>query len=165
MRYINDYHGSAFVSSMMAVGQKSSLSMLMYYEGRPGLYCGLFDEFGKPQKPYYAFACFRDIRALGNAVDSEDTDFVYSLASTNGTDSAVMLSHFEDNDEDNLYSDIKLSIKDIPNENGIKAQFYLVDKDNDMVLLREEYISNKDFSLFIKTRNYSTLLIKFSPIE
>ena len=137
----------------------------MYYEGRPGLYCGLFDEFGKPQKPYYAFACFRDIRALGNAVDSEDTDFVYSLASTNGTDSAVMLSHFEDNDEDNLYRDIKLSIKDIPNENGIKAQFYLVDKDNDMVLLREEYISNKDFSLFIKTRNYSTLLIKFSPIE
>ncbi len=96
--------GAAFVSAMHTTMQKSTLSKSMYYDAEPGRigFCGLFNEYDSSilEKPYYSFVAFNKLRALGTeAYTDEDSDGIYTVAATDGTDAALMLTAYENETE------------------------------------------------------------------
>ena len=96
--------GAAFVSAMHTTMQKSILSKSMYYDAEPGRigFCGLFNEYDSSilEKPYYSFVAFNKLRALGTeAYTDEDADGIYTVAATDGTDAALMLTAYENETE------------------------------------------------------------------
>ena len=91
--------GAAYVSAMHTVMQKSFLSKSMYYDAEPGRisFCGLFNEYDSSilEKPYYSFLAFSELARLGTEVEtSDDSDGIYTLAATDGSDSAIMLTSY-----------------------------------------------------------------------
>jgi hypothetical protein len=48
--------GASFIAGCMCMAQASDIDMLMYYDARPGNWCGLFDtDTLEPLKPYYTY--------------------------------------------------------------------------------------------------------------
>lgn len=151
--------GAGFAGSAMCACQKSALNMLMYYEARPCGMNGLFDtDTLKPLKTYYVFKAFDQVKQLKESVYSQTEEDVYAVASCNGEQGAVMISRFVDDD--------KLPAKDISVEfknsalGAVKAEFYLLDENNDLTLTKEEYFTAENFNVRIKMENYTTYLIK-----
>ena len=94
--------GAAFVSAVMATGQRYPLDMLMYYDARPNssLNC-LFDFYTKePLKGYYPFWMFSKLYRLGTHVEAEsDHADLYVVAAKNGEDRGVMITYFTNDPE------------------------------------------------------------------
>ena len=89
-------HGAAFTSACMAVGQASTLDMLMYYDARPCAFNGMFDFYTyRPLKGYYPFVMFSHLYELGTSVESHsDDDNLYVTAARGDDGYAMMLTHY-----------------------------------------------------------------------
>jgi hypothetical protein len=101
MKHILSIKGAAFTAACMCGGQNdSSIDMLMYYDARPSAYNGLFDYYtNEPLKGYYPFKMFDALYKLGAACKcSLDGDGIYAAAAKNGSEEAVMISYFTDDD-------------------------------------------------------------------
>ena len=88
--------GAAFTSACFALGQASTVDMLMYYDARPCVWNGLFDYYTfRPLKGYHVFTMFSYLYELGNAAKcgSDDED-LYVIAAQNGEERALMLTHY-----------------------------------------------------------------------
>ncbi|MBQ3054792.1 MAG: hypothetical protein IJC88_01665 [Oscillospiraceae bacterium] len=92
--------GAAFTAACMLASQHSTLDMLMYYDARPGVWCGIFDSYTlRPFKGYYPFRMFNTLYRLGNEVECvSDDETVYAVAAKNGEDRAVMVCYYTDDD-------------------------------------------------------------------
>ncbi|MBQ6708340.1 MAG: hypothetical protein IJM97_05260 [Clostridia bacterium] len=119
--------GAAFTASCMLAAQHSTVDMLMYYDARLCAFNGLFDFYTcQPLKTYYVFTMFRDVYKLGTSYDVEISDNdIYCVAAKNGEDEAIMISFYNDNDEDNSIKTIDLDI------NGKEEyDLYILDEDH-----------------------------------
>ena len=158
--------GSAFAASAMCVAQGTPLDMLMYYDARPCGMNGLFEtDTSRPLKTYYAYLMFKELVALGEYVPSVQ-DFengLYSCAATNGKESAIYLSYFKDED-DSPAQNVKIECKGL-NAGGYRAEYYAVDKDSQMTLIKEEIFSSDAFALYASLPLFSTILLKLYPLE
>lgn len=154
--------GSSFISAVMAAAQDSPLDMLMYYDARPCGMNGMFDtDTLKPLKGYYSIKSFSDLTELGTHVKTAQADDVYSVAATDGKNGAVLLTHF--NDEDDTPADtLKLEIKNFPAEASVRAEFYLLDGEHDMKLMREETFTASEFSAYLELPLFTSYLVKFN---
>ncbi len=101
---INMIHGlknAAFILSTMALSQRSSLDMLMYYDTRPSAFCGIFDYYSfEPLKGYYPlywYGMFYDMEA---EIRSEnDVENIYSLCGADKDGKLLCaLTHYSDDD-------------------------------------------------------------------
>jgi hypothetical protein len=147
----------------MCAGQASALDMLMYYDARPSNWCGFFNpETFKPRKPYYGYYLFREIPRLGGYVKSEPcSGNFWSLASTDGTNGALIVTHF--NDDDTTKPDtVKIKIKAPASK--VRAEYYLLDGEHNGELVREEIFSTDSFNIYLKMKLFDTYLIKLSPL-
>lgn len=165
LRMEKSLKGASFIAGVMCAGQASSVDMLMYYDARPCGMCGLFDtDTLNLLKGYYAFYQFKELRRLGNAVALEaQNGNIYAYAATDGMDGAVFLTHYEDVDEV-PDEEVCLEIENIGTKNGVRAEYYLLDGENDNSLVREEIFTAKCFSLSLSMKLFDTYLIKFSAI-
>lgn len=154
---IKGMKGASFVASGMSALQKTSLDMLMYYEGRPCLWCGLFDAATlAPLKTYYVFKAFDEVKKLKDCVLSIDDEDVYSIASTDGEDCAVMISRYSD--EELKKEKVVVKIDNAPK--GSKVEFYLLDEKNDLALKKEKKVNSSRFTLKMNMENDTVYLIK-----
>ena len=100
----------------------------MYYDARPSPFNGIFDYYTyKPLKGYYTFKMFNELYKLGTSYEVKvDCEDVYCVAAKNGNDEAVMISFYNDNDND---TSVKTTDLDIT---GGKEEYeiYLLDEDN-----------------------------------
>ena len=90
-------HGAAFTSACMAVGQASTLDMLMYYDASTfSIWDGLFDIYTlRPLKGYYPFVMFSYLYQLGTSVMStSDDENLYVTAACGKEGYAMMLTHY-----------------------------------------------------------------------
>ncbi|MHB1462231.1 MAG: GH39 family glycosyl hydrolase [Armatimonadota bacterium] len=75
---------ASFVTSVLLKMQDLPIDHSCYYDGQPGAwYCGLWDTYGVPMKPYYGFKAFRALVDCGTRVRVEHSggvDGVYSCA-------------------------------------------------------------------------------------
>ena len=158
--------GASFVAGAMCVGQACEpLTMLMYYDARPCGMSGLFDtETLAPRKGYYVFYQFKELRRLGTSVliDAQNEN-IYACAATDGKDRAVFLTNYQDLDEVPC-EEVCLSIKGLSAENGVRAQFYLVDEEHQGVLVREEILTAQSCALYLSMKLFDTYLIKLTAL-
>ena len=120
--------GAAFTMACISAAQNSSIDMLMYYDTRPGMWCGIFEYYTHATlKGYYPmmwYGKFYDMQYMTYA--KNEIDGIYSLCSVdkNGK-SLTMLTYYSD--EDNAPSrQIKLEL-------GKTAEYevYVVDGEHD----------------------------------
>ena len=139
--------------------------MLMYYDARPTLHWnGLFNLYDfSTLKPYYAYYMIKDIRALGDYVRAESREKdVYVCAATNGSESAIILTHYND-DDSTASKTVELDISNLPGER-FEAEYYLTSEEYDAELIRTEIINSKDTKLLLKLDLFDCLMIKFKPV-
>lgn len=153
--------GAAFIAASMTAAQQSELDMFMYYDARPCDYNGLFDGCFDLRKGYYSFRTFNELYKLKTeTATTTDDDALYALAASDGDKQAVMLTYFDDND-DALSREVCLSLKGIAGLTDVK--FYLLDKDSDMALVKEELVSSNECKLYLKMNNLDVVFIEFTP--
>ena len=155
--------GASFVLAAMAAGQKAPLDMLMYYDARP---CGMNGLFAattyEALKPYYVFKAFSELASLGQEINTVDGDDIYSVAATNGSESALLLTYFSDEDKEEEL--LKLNFEKFNTGSPLKVEYYLLDESHDLVLVRDEIFTAEKFSSYIKMPLHTTYLIKLSNI-
>ena len=158
-----DIKGAAFIAGSMSICQNTSLGMLMYYDARPCAMNGLFKAYTyEPLKGYYSFLMFRELKRLGTHIPTERyIDDIYSCAATDGNSSAIMLTHFND-DENTPAKEVKLEISGL--ENNVKLEYYLLDETHNFEIVREEIVTAENFASYLKLDNYANCLIKIKAL-
>lgn len=158
MKAIAGLKGASFLASVMCMAQSTKLDMLMYYDARPSTYNGLFDEYFDRRKGYYSINMFSDLIELGKYVPTENSEHIYSCGATDGKNSAIMLCHY-DNDDNACARKVEVSIEGL-SKNGARAEIYLLDGSRDCEKV-EEYIFDSDKGSFVLVmENFSTYLVK-----
>lgn len=154
--------GASFVAGAMLVCQKMPLDMLMYYDLRPCTMNGVFTDKYKPLKAYWSFIMFRNLRRLGTELISEHTSGnVYACGATDGKESGVMLTYFDDNDDAEA-QEVKLSFEN--SEGAVKVYHYVTDENKDNELVSEEFFSADKFNIYVKATLYSTHYFKIEKV-
>ncbi len=156
--------GAAFIAGSMSACQNTSLGMLMYYDARPSGMNGLFSAYTyEPLKGYYSFLMFRELRRLGTHIPTEQyLEDIYSCAATDGHDSAIMLTFFND-DEGTPAKEVKLDLSGIAG--NVKLEYYLLDETHNLELIREDIVTAKEVVSYFKMNNYTSIFIKIKNIR
>ncbi len=120
---------SSFILSTFALCHPERLDMMMYYDTRPSVFCGIFDFYtAKPLKAYYPMAWLGDMRERGLTVleSPKAEDGIYTLA---GIDSegkvTCLVTHYSEDDD--------TSPREIELDFGTNSTWsvYLLDLDHD----------------------------------
>jgi hypothetical protein len=136
----------------------------MYYDARPCAFNGLFAIYtNKPLKSFYTFKAFDTVKQLGTSVYSECDEDVFTVASTNYNEKAILVSRF--NDEDETPSKfIELELDNMTDGEPVKVDYYLLDNNHDIELVRSEYFSSKKAIAYFEMENFSIYLLKISKV-
>ena len=149
--------GSSFVMAVMCMGQKKPVDMLMYYDARPCAMNGLFntDTF-ECLKTYYSIASFSNLLELGAYVpDTTSSNDVYVCTATNGSDSGMLITHYN-NDDTTAEKEINITFEAAPKNSLVKI--YVLDENNDMALLKTTEFNN-NFSIKLNLPLFTTYYI------
>ena len=77
---------ASFVTSVLLSMQDLPIDHSCYYDGQPGAwYCGLWDTYGVPMKPYYGFKAFSQLasnKTRVSATFSGDSEGLYACAAS-----------------------------------------------------------------------------------
>ena len=151
--------GSSFIAGAMCIGQAYPLDMLMYYDARPCGMNGLFaHETYEPLKGYYAFKMFDALAQLGSYADCEyKKDDIYSCAATNGDESAIMLTYYNEEDEP---ASKEVSVAVNAQSASSLAEIYLLDEANDLKLISKQYFTTSKFDLILDVKLHNSYLIR-----
>ena len=155
--------GASFTAGTMCASQYTPLDMLMYYDARPCGMNGLFntDFVNECLKGYYPFRMFNELYKLGNSVEVTcDCYEIYVCAARSDAEYAVMLTYFSDDDSVSS-KQISLALNGLTQAT---AQIYLLDKDNDMTLVRTDSVSTENPVINLGLSLFNTYLIKLTTI-
>ena len=75
----------------------------------------------------------------------------------------AMFAYFVD-DDNATPERLSLEIKDMPFEKAV-VNYYLLDKDHDLELVRKETVSSKDVNLFVDIDLYSTYYVEIEKLN
>jgi hypothetical protein len=123
----------------------------MYYDAEPRRlgFCGLFNEYSLlPEKPYYSFVAFNELKKLGTQTETgiEDKDGLYSLAATDGEKYAILLSNYVGKDMGDTHS-VSLDMSLFGNAD--KAEIYILDNQHELELSDTVDVSSGKLSISI----------------
>ena len=156
--------GASFALSVMCISQALPVDMLMYYDARPHGMNGLFssDVSLSPLKTYHVYHAFADLKELGDSVPVESLgEDLYAVAATDGNESAALLTFYND-DIENGEKNVCIEINGANACGGcVRVEFYLLDENNDMELVKEEFFTSEKFNIRLKIRSYETYMMKF----
>ncbi len=164
MKTVKNSKGASFVTAAMAAGQKAPLDMLMYYDARPSAYNGLFAATTyEAMKTYYVFKAYAELAKLGGEIKTVDGDDIYSVAATNGEESAVLLTYFND-DDTAPEKTVKVSFAKFNTGSPLKVEYYLLDESHDLELVREEIFTADNFSSYLKMPLCTSYFIRICKV-
>lgn len=159
--------GASFALSVMCISQALPVDMLMYYDARPHGMNGLFssDVSLSPLKTYHVYHAFADLKELGDSVPVESLgEDLYAVAATCGNESAVLLTFYND-DIENGEKSVCIEVSGANSSGCVRAEFYLLDENNDMEIVKEEIFTSDRFHIRLKIRSYESYMIKFKQEE
>ena len=151
LKSIHGMKGAAFEMACISAAQRSSIDVMLYYDTRPNVCCGLFDLYTyerlKGYYPFYWYGMFYDMEA--EIVAENKVEDIYTLCgvSPEGKLMAV-ITHYTDDD----YAMSKSISIDFGRPG--KYEIYLLDEEHD----GELYGTTRDLDFEMK-RN-SVILIK-----
>lgn len=162
IKAINGLKGAAIAAGGMCAAQASGISKMMYYEGRPGAWAGIYDQFSEPQKAYYSFIFFKELRRLGTWVKTDYRyDNIYVCAATDGKDGAILVTNYSEHDSDfsrKVIFDIENLFKPMT-----RVQIYKIGKENDGELIYDEPYFDEKPQIRLEIGLFETYLIKIIP--
>jgi len=164
LRMEKSLKGASFIAGTMCVCQAGPLDHLMYYDARP---CGMNGMFNtdtlEPLKGYYPFPMFNALYKLGTAAETvTDSEMLFAAAGTDGKAGAVLLTHFDD-DDSAAAREVKVSFCGL-GEGKKKLEYYLLDEEHDMALVREEIFTADEFASYLTLPLYTSYLLKVTPV-
>lgn len=165
---MKDLKSASFIGAVMLMSQSSALDNLMYYDARPGGMNCLFDTsvVSRTLKGYHTFYMFNQLYKLGTQVEAASDikeDLWFAAADGNSGERCFMLTHY--NDDDNTPpKDVKLTFKNVSGAEKVRLEYYLLDRECDAKLVREEIFTASEFSSYINIPVYSTYLLKIVNI-
>ena len=154
--------GSAFISAVMCDSQAGPVDMLMYYDARPCGMNGMFstDLVCNKLKGYYPFLAFNSLYQLGTCVQSASDDgSVHVCAAKGETEAAVMLAHFNDDDETKPLS-VTVDLTAFGSENGVSVEIYVLDEAHDLEKVGAMTYYGNRFTPELTLPNFTTCLLK-----
>ena len=133
----------------------------MYYDTKPCGFNGLFDSdvFCDVLKGYYPFKMFNELYKLGTACAVVNDECIYTCAATNGDKAAVVLTHFTDEDDNAPACEVQLNLQGFIGNQGVKASYYVLDKNLDLELVKEEIFHLKNYTTVLKAELFTSYLI------
>jgi hypothetical protein len=137
----------------------------MYYDARPSTVMnGMFAfETYECLKGYYSFVMFDALASLGTHLPTEyAVNDIYNCAATNGKDYALILSHYNDNDETEA-KEIKVSFDG--GEGSYKVSYYILDNEHNLDLFREETVNGKSFATYLTMPLFTSVLVKLEKLD
>ena len=162
VKAIKGVKGAAFTTAVMCALHPEKIDMLMYYDGRPCLFCGLWDQtYLTPLKGYYPFIAWSHLLDLGTAVETKNDEYLYSIGAIGEKDAAVLCTYF--NQDDGIpEKDVCLEVRGLEVKNGEKLRVEIcpLDEEHNMECVRKETVSSGDFNLALKMPPYTTYYIR-----
>ncbi len=157
LRQIKKLKGAAYVAAVMCACQKEPLDMLMYYDARPCSY-GIFDSdvYCDKRKNYYPFYMFNQLYRLKNEVESHADEDLYVGAASDGKDHALMLTHFND-DDDTAPKTVTLSMTGL--EGKTVAEIYVLDEMHDLTLMQKVATTGDTLEWEIEVPNFTSYMV------
>ena len=153
--------GAAFVGAVLSKLHDLPVDAANYYDGQPtALFCGLFDIYGVPRKPYRVFEAFRELLDCPHRVAVEvsaDGNKVYGLAGKDdGGRALVMISHFHPKAES-----YELVIRGIPEGTRMKCVVSLLNDEHDWLPLGEQLVADGE-RVRLDISGYAVVLARLS---
>ncbi len=154
---------AAFVSAVMATGQKSDLDMLMYYDARPSNgWNGMFDLTNRTLKDYYSIYLFNKLYQMGAETESSNDENIYTVSASGSGKKGFIIVAYNDDDSAENTVEYKAEISGLCGVN--KVSFYLLDSQNDANLVREEITSAETYCPVLKVEKNSVVYIEIEGI-
>ena len=153
--------GGAYTAAVLIKMNDLPIDMAHYYDGQTiSGFCGLFNNCAVPQKPYYSFKAYGDIYANCDSLvkaECEEPDY-YALAAEGKNFKGILISSFRGNGD---YIGV-----DMKNLGGgrKKAEIYITDESNNMLLDRVEYFVGDEVCQTLKIKKYAVAYIKVYDI-
>ncbi len=157
--------GSSFIAATMCMSQNEALDNLMYYDARPGGMNGMFETAitSRTLKGYWPFVMFNDLYKQKTAVPIIRESADVWAAAAKGEEQNLMLAYY--NDDDNApEKDIKIEFKNVKNTNKVKLEYYCVDQEHNLDIVREEIFTATEFASYLKMPLHSSWLLKIIPL-
>jgi len=154
--------GAAFIATGLLELQDVPLDMANLFHGELGGF-GLFNEFGVPQKNYYALKAFQALRDTGKRVVTEGAvpgKVAIGAGLKGGTGGAVvMISYFAD-----ARMDFHLELQHMPWLGGTIAEIRRIDEGHDFGLLSTMTSAAPVITLALTVTNPAVTLIQLRPV-
>ena len=161
---IKGQKGAAFVAGVMCALHPESVDMLMYYEGRPSAYCGLWDTDTHRDLPtYYTYLAFDALKQLGTAVYGENGDHLYALGATDGKNGGILVSHFDQEDGSPTREGV-ISVRgiDLAEGESLRVRVKLLDESHRLDVIREDIFTAGSFDIPLSFKPYDVCYLELS---
>ena len=158
---IQGLKGSAFTAATMCVGQRSHIDMMMYYDARPCGFNGLFQ--GKRLcKTYYTFQAFSKIYEMQNVVFSKsDEEGIYCIAAKDENARRFLVTHYQEEDGC-VDKEVAVTLENVDLGDTYRVNYYLLDKDHDLTILRSDKVTVNDFTLYLNMPVHTSYYIEIT---
>lgn len=148
--------GASFCVAAMTRMQASGVQAACYFDAQPASrFCGLFDRFGNPQKPYYAFLAYASLYRMGNCAETRCVgDGIYAMAarSTDGKHMGILLSSFRG-------GGTELLIEGLPTDHVCVAKLCLLDGTRNLSEVDTMTLIRERVHVSLALGKYSVMLI------
>ncbi|GIP33285.1 hypothetical protein [Paenibacillus sp. J2TS4] len=155
--------GASFSAYILALLQDLPVDAANYYDGQPtALFCGLFDYHGVPQKTYYTFQAFENLRRHNVRLHCElpeDAEGLSCLAAKDENGAiAALLTNFHNEDRG-----LTLRLNGLTDSASAyeRIQIYSIDGERNLELIQEEQLSSAEWKLELK--KYSVFYVRILP--
>lgn len=151
---------AAFAAAALITMQKNGVDKGMYYDAEVKRisFCGLFNEYSHlPEKPYYSFVAFNELKKLGRVTDSgvNAGEGIYTLKVTNDSESALLIANYRGKDKGEA---AELTIETKSYGNVVYSDIYTLDESHDLEFTDDTF-STEEITLTIPKD--AVVLIKF----
>ena len=162
---IGGMEGAAFTASMLIDMQDLPIDQACYYSGDWQIF-GLFDEYGLPKKPFYAYKSFAMLLNTPNRVKCEKQHLpegMYAIGGVNRSNNlATLLLTNYTSQEDSL--DIQIS--GLPWDGETRTEIFVLDEDNSLTpVTNEQIMQGNSFEIKEYIPAPSVMLIRFYPVK
>ena len=151
--------GTSFCTAAMARLHDTTCAIATLYEGSPTSTFGtIFDRYGYPEKPFYAFVMYRELYELGNRVSVENSDEgLYALAAADKESLCLLITAFKGE------WNYEISVAGLKSGAHYRLQKYLTD-DTHCHELVEDIMVVSGHGLEIHLGEKATMLLKWNKI-
>ncbi len=160
IRSIKGIKGASFIVGAMCEGQRARADMLMYYDARPCGFNGMFDtDYRFALKGYYPFPAFADLYDMGTNVAVESEEGLYCTAALGEHQAGFLVTWYQE-DDTIPGCQVRVDFSNLPLKSGCRLDYYLLDDDHNMELVRSEKVAGENFVSYLNFDLYTTWLVK-----